>query len=179
MIGINDMNGMKKCCRCGEIKPLSEYYINRKNKGGLDYHCKKCHKEHNKKYPRPASYMRDYYAKNKKRMLYQEKEYHKRRPDVRKRASRKYRMKIKSQCFTHYGGNPPKCACCGESQYEFLSIDHINNDGAKQRRELNGMNIYLWLIKHDFPEGYQVLCMNCQFGKRINDGVCPHEKEIK
>lgn len=26
----------------------------------------------------------------------------------------------------------------------------------------------------NYPEGYQVLCYNCNCGKSINNGICPH-----
>lgn len=71
-----------------------------------------------------------------------------------------------------YGG--PVCACCGETIYEFLTIDHMNNDGADHRRAI-GQHLYRWLIENDYPEGFQVLCMNCNYGKQRNGGVCPHK----
>lgn len=32
----------KKCSRCGEDKPLSEFYINRQARDGLTCYCKSC-----------------------------------------------------------------------------------------------------------------------------------------
>ena len=49
--------------------------------------------------------------------------------------------------FEHYG---LECACCGESTYEFLEIDHINGDGASHRRAIGVSVIYRWLIRHEF-----------------------------
>jgi hypothetical protein len=69
------------------------------------------------------------------------------------------------------------CACCGESNTKFLSIDHINNDGASHRRSLglkNGSGLYKWLKKEKYPSGFQILCFNCNLGKQINGGMCPH-----
>lgn len=71
-----------------------------------------------------------------------------------------------------YGG--AQCACCGESTYAFLTIDHIDEDGAKHRAAI-GQHVYRWLIENDFPPGFQVLCMNCNWGKHRNGGVCPHK----
>jgi hypothetical protein len=31
-------------------------------------------------------------------------------------------------------------------------------------------------VRNGFPPGYQVLCMNCNHGKRMNNGVCPHKE---
>lgn len=74
------------------------------------------------------------------------------------------------------------CKCCGVFELSFLSIDHINNDGAIHRREIFGNNgsrkdIYSWLRRNNFPipDRLQVLCFNCQWGKRLNKGVCPHQ----
>jgi hypothetical protein len=97
------------------------------------------------------------------------------------RAKRKYFMKLRLEVLTHYGGNPPKCACCGETIIQFLTIDHINNDGAEHRKQISGSSrkcsghhMYQWLKKNNYPNEFQVLCMNCNFGKRMNDGICPH-----
>jgi hypothetical protein len=87
---------------------------------------------------------------------------------------REYRLKIRNQVFDHYGW---KCSCCGESHPEFLTIDHINNDGAEHRKKIETNYIYLWLIQNNFPEGFQTLCMNCNFAKELY-GSCPHKKEI-
>lgn len=88
--------------------------------------------------------------------------------------------RLREQTFAAYGGW--KCACCGETQRDFLTIDHINNDGGKLRKAgtygkqgVGGIFMYRWLRKNGFPEGFQVLCMNCQVGKARNKGVCPHQ----
>jgi len=70
------------------------------------------------------------------------------------------------------------CQCCGESVYEFLAIDHVNGDGAKHRKEIGERNLYRWLIKNNFPSGFQVLCHNCNFAKG-HYGKCPHQMEEK
>jgi hypothetical protein len=74
-----------------------------------------------------------------------------------------------------YGG---RCACCGEDQMEFLSIDHIFNDGGKLRREgkeATGRRFYKQLKDQGFPQGrLQVLCHNCN-GAKGYYGICPHE----
>lgn len=90
---------------------------------------------------------------------------------------KKSERKLKLEVFIHYGGSPPKCACCSETEFVFLSIDHINGGGSKHRREIR-KSIYRWLKHNNFPEGYQVLCFNCNEGKRIK-GICPHQEEIE
>jgi len=77
------------------------------------------------------------------------------------------------KALIHYGGILPMCACCGEKHVEFLTIDHIKNDGAKHRKQIKGTSIYGWLERNDFPEGFQVLCRNCNWAKCF--GNCPHD----
>lgn len=81
---------------------------------------------------------------------------------------------IKERVFAHYG---LECVCCGESEIVFLTIDHMNNDGAEHRREIgrSGIRFYRWLTKNGLPDGYQTLCFNCNVGRYINGGVCPHK----
>lgn len=77
-----------------------------------------------------------------------------------------------------YGGR--FCSCCGETNIKFLTIDHINNDGAEHRRSnknRGGNSFYRWLKTHDYPPGYQVLCWNCNCGRACNGGICPHEEQ--
>lgn len=35
-------NGMKKCSRCGEVKPLSQFRHDKNQPNGYDYNCKSC-----------------------------------------------------------------------------------------------------------------------------------------
>lgn len=84
------------------------------------------------------------------------------------------RHRIKRELLTLYGG---ACACCGEYTIEFLSIDHVNRDGGKERKE----GFRLWHLLDRYKEtgvidsSYQILCMNCNFSKGIH-GYCPHHK---
>lgn len=91
--------------------------------------------------------------------------------------SRLQHQRNKDAVFEAYGGY--KCACCGEEEQSFLSIDHIDNDGHIQRKNkdysCSGTGFYSWLRKNEFPPNFQVLCMNCQIGKHKNGGVCPHQ----
>ena len=87
-----------------------------------------------------------------------------------------YRATVKVEAFNTYGG--PICICCGETEMDFLSIEHRNGDGAEHRRKIGRVNMYSWLKANDYPQGLglEVLCMNCQTGRRLNSGRCPHEK---
>ncbi len=76
--------------------------------------------------------------------------------------------------MAHYGS---ACACCSEADPRFLTLDHINNDGAAHRREMGvkGSAFYLKIRRLGYPSGLQALCWNCNMGKALY-GVCPHQK---
>ena len=84
------------------------------------------------------------------------------------------RIKQKLTIIQHYGG---KCMFCGETDMIVLSIDHIDGDGTKHRKQLRnqGTILYRWLIKNNYPTGFQVLCFNCNFRKYLNGGICPNK----
>ncbi len=84
------------------------------------------------------------------------------------------RRKNKANIIGHYGGI---CNCCGEKRMQFLTIDHIDGGGHKHRNSLksDGTTFYRWIIKNGFPTGFQVLCLNCNMGRYLNGGICPHK----
>jgi len=87
--------------------------------------------------------------------------------------SKEQHRKYRGLVLEYYGSI---CACCGEAQKEFLSIDHINGGGYKHRKEvgaLGGSGFYRWLINNNYPEGYRVLCHNCNLSLG-HYGYCPH-----
>src|SRR5579871_444113 len=79
----------------------------------------------------------------------------------------------------HYG---KVCACCGESNPSFLTIDHVNNDGYVERsskKDCTGPSWYARIIRRGFPADLQILCYNCNMGKARCKGVCPHKLLIQ
>ena len=79
-------------------------------------------------------------------------------------------------CLIHYGGDPPKCACCGEMEAQFLAVDHLNGGGSKHRKTIKG-TLHRWLIRNGFPSGFQILCHNCNLAKS-HYGKCPHKANV-
>jgi hypothetical protein len=96
----------------------------------------------------------------------------------------RHNIKVRSDAFNAYGG---KCACCGETEHEFLVIDHVKNDGAAHRKELrpdrprgaSGQDFYRWLRDQGYPQDgrFQVLCANCNLAKMRARG-CPHQRDV-
>lgn len=77
----------------------------------------------------------------------------------------------KRTVYEHYGN---KCVCCGEVEEAFLTIDHINNNGAEHRKKVHSGRFYRWIIENNYPNDLQILCHNCQWGRR-KCGICPHQ----
>ena len=73
-----------------------------------------------------------------------------------------------------------RCACCGETERAFLAIDHIGGGGNAHRREIGGGGTRLaqWLKVNGYPEGFRVLCHNCNQAT-ANGRECPHAKSLK
>lgn len=75
---------------------------------------------------------------------------------------------IQEEVLKAYGG---VCTCCGELSIEFLSIDHIGGYVGTGPRK--GSALYRWLKHYNFPVGFRILCMNCNFCLG-HHGYCPH-----
>jgi hypothetical protein len=84
---------------------------------------------------------------------------------------------LRDEMLAAYGQS---CACCGEDTREFLTLEHLRGDGAKWRRKVGGgVNMLRYLRKKGWPkDGLAILCFNCNSGKHINGGICPHETAV-
>lgn len=114
------------------------------------------------------AYLKAYREEHREERNAKKREYYYAHRDEMTKQSREYNQKRKEKVLAHYGR---QCACCGESNIAFLTMDHINNDGYRTRKE--SVHLYVWLIKNNFPEGFQTLCYNCNCGRRHD--VCPHK----
>lgn len=112
----------------------------------------------------PSKWLREH---QEEKRLYNKQYYQEHREEILQRHkvnSRIYCRDLKWEILVHYSENGyPACKMCGEQRLPCLSIDHINNTKIKGHR--SGFYLYMWLRKNGFPEGFQVLCMNCQFLK--------------
>lgn len=86
------------------------------------------------------------------------------------------RRSDRMEALRAYGGDRPSCACCGESCLIFLALDHINGGGHRHRKETGGGGFYIWLRRNGYPAVFRILCHNCNMGRQLNGGVCPHEE---
>ena len=83
----------------------------------------------------------------------------------------KRREKIKRIIREHYGN---KCACCGENNPLYLTLDHIDGGGREHRKlDKTANDLWMWVYKKDFPNGYRLLCYNCNLSIGFFE-YCPH-----
>lgn len=85
-------------------------------------------------------------------------------------------VRYRLEAIAHYSKGENVCACCNENIVRFLTIDHIEINGAEHRRQYKINHIARWLKKMKYPKGFQVLCFNCNLGRAHNKGICPHKK---
>lgn len=86
----------------------------------------------------------------------------------------KYALRDKTKVIENYGYI---CVECKEDRIERLIIDHSNNNGVQQRRQLKyhtGVRMYRWIIKNNYPKnlGLQILCFNCNRNKLLIKNIC-------
>jgi hypothetical protein len=113
-----------------------------------------------------------------------QKEYQKKNDDQRLKVLQGYSKRLSNSDI-------PCCNCCGLNNYlDFLAIDHVL--GKKQMdsvpelvkigysSKLKESHLYQWIVDNDFPEGFQILCHNCNFAKGYprNNGKCPLENKL-
>ena len=125
------------------------------------------------------AYHRSWYAKNKEKLKpilneRAKKDYWNKR-EFKQKQAKGYRDKIKDEFFLEYGN---KCACCGEVERAFLTLEHINRDG-KLHRDTVGHTVTSQLRdlkKRGWPKGdYEILCFNCNRAT-WEQGICPHRR---
>jgi len=86
-------------------------------------------------------------------------------PDLVAIKNRKMTERRKLLVITHYGNGKAQCVKCGFTDIRALTLDHIDYCGANHRGK-KGQVLYSFLLRNNYPDGFQTLCMNCQWIKR-------------
>jgi len=126
---------------------------------------------------RERAYKESYEAKYPGKIKRRQDEYRAKNREQLNAKNRMWQEKQRKIVLEHYGGEKSHCSCCGEEHLEFLTIDHINGGGNKHREEIGQGGLYRWLIKNNFPDGFRILCLNCNWSIGIR-GYCPHDHPL-
>lgn len=137
------------CSKCGEAKPATQEFFYRESKYNpavrLAAQCKICRDKT----------IHAWNVKNR---------------DRKRRVSKEWFARLKAGVIQAYGG---RCACCGETIPEFLTLEHLRRDGKAHRRSV--AYVYLDLKRRGYPQDdYTLLCWNCNEAVRWGD-QCPHQ----
>lgn len=161
--------------KTAELTPAQRYY--RKNRAGHIEVVMASHRKGNPGYEKHLKAQREYYWRHRdERIAYTQDFYRKNaRRLSRKNAAFKGHVR---RTVRAYLGN--KCVCCGETEQEFLSVDHVRNNGAKHRRE-KGREAWMWEVWKAIKDKrivteYALMCFNCNFSKHFGKGVCAHKR---
>lgn len=150
---------MKRCPKCNLQKSLEEFY--RRSNGGPTSWCKLCTRQRDKE--------RVSTPEGREKLRERQRIWAKRNPEKVKARRKRQRLRDRKAIIDAYG---KMCECCGEDEPMFLTIDHID---GREPDHPDRTNLYRYLIREGFPKGnYRLLCYNCNCGRQINGGTCPH-----
>jgi len=107
-----DSIAYERCRCCGEHKPICEFAKNKKRKSGVYIYCRSC-------------LSKKYYAKKGVDAK-----------NIRKKIGVR---NMRDEAIRILGG---KCSRCGFDDFRALQIDHINGDGAEERRVISQWKVY-------------------------------------
>jgi len=196
-------HAMKRCRKCGEVKPAGRFTRDRSKRDGYRGSCKECDRESDRRRyqehrdeklegfrqyyldngPALREYQRQYRAAHPEKIRERDQRYQRENRETIAATQRRWedanREKIREgqrrrvagyreAVLEHYGR---ACACPGCYSAENLGIDHVNGDGRQHRAELFGGRrpgsgrFHYWLIKNNFPSGFQTLCSRCNTSK--------------
>lgn len=137
-------------------------------------------------------------AKDPERAKARKKRYVEQNPEKRRESILKYDSTHKEEAKSYYMANQDHiksrvkanairhrenfllmygnaCECCGETQKEFLTIDHIHGQKGNSVKD-RGTDAYRKATESYRPDLYRVFCMNCNFATRFDGSVCPHQQ---
>lgn len=121
----------KLCAKCGTVKPISEFGLNKSKKDGLQSHCKECVKK----------YKKQHYTENRQYYLDKSKTY--------RQTCREKLDNYKSQLV---------CSECGETRWWLLDFHHPNP--SEKEGEISKLFGSPNKLKREL-EKCIVLCANC------------------
>jgi hypothetical protein len=134
---MNERRSQKLCCRCGELKDLSEFTFKNLAKAILHSYCRACH----------AAWNREHYLRNKAAYIATA-----RRNNARYDADNLRRLVDYLLCHP--------CVDCGEADVVVLEFDH--RDRSTKRAAVGSiLNNRSWLIVEAEIAKCDVRCANC------------------
>jgi hypothetical protein len=126
---------IRKCYRCGELKPVHEFAWRRKKRDQRDSFCRPCR----------SAYGREHYEANRQRYIDQAAE-------VKRRLRRERTLYL----IEYFKAHP--CVDCGEADPIVLEFDHLRDKSFAIGRALTRRR---WEAILEEMEKCEVVCANC------------------
>jgi hypothetical protein len=134
-MGERMLDEVKRCSRCGETKPLSEF--NRKDSGRLQSFCRRCN----------SAYLKEHYRKNRAYYL----------AKTRKN-KRVAKINARTYILKYFETHP--CVDCGETDPIVLQFDHVRGEKATEVSTLLGPGFSVEKVEAEIAK-CEVRCANC------------------
>ena len=156
-------------------KNAKKFRVSRKRwrKANYEKYLESARRSYRKRRKQVLQDKKKYYVKNREKILEKIKNERILHPEIARAKDHEKHRRLKLAICQAYGG--PICKCCGETEFDFLSLDHTQNNGSEHRKQVHAASLYSWLKRKKFPPGFQVLCLQCNFAKGMH-GTCPHER---
>jgi hypothetical protein len=125
-------------------------------------------KEKNKKY------QKQFRSDNQEKLNTESRKYHHENretllPKMRLRGGKRM-LQLKVDAISHYSNGKNRCKICGIKEIEFLTLDHIEGrENVEHPKKMSGHQLCYWLKKRNYPPICQVLCMNCNWLKQLDE----------
>jgi hypothetical protein len=126
---------LRKCYRCGELKPIDEFSWRRKARGRRDSFCRPCR----------SAYGKEHYAANRQRYI-----------DQAQIVTQRIRLTRTRYLIEYFVAHP--CVDCGETDPIVLEFDHLRDKRFEISAALHGRN---WEAILEEIEKCEVVCANC------------------
>ena len=156
-LGTHDrLTELVRCTKCGEKKSRDSFADDPRKKNGLTSWCCLCRDNRKKQWDRDH-------------------------PELVDAARKRHRAKLKAQVYAKFGNrcNNPECSTPGGcTDVRCLQIDHVHNDGHKERRPNGSRPRYRILREalNDTEGRFQLLCANCNTIKAWENRCRPDPK---
>lgn len=159
-----------KCRDCGTELTNKNWWLSSQNQN--EYMCKDCRKK----------YQQSQYKKHRETRIKDSTIWNNNNAARHSKIQKKMERKVKFVTFVAYTpqedrikGDFPRCHKCGFSDIRALSLDMIKGGHRASGLPFGGTKLYRLLRKQDYPDGWQVLCMNCQYIKREENQELRHK----
>ncbi len=135
MCSMRDVAKLRKCYRCGELKPADEFAWRRKAMGQRDSFCRPCR----------SAYGKEHYVANRQRYIDQAR-------------IQKQKLMLERTTYLIKFFKTHACVDCGETDPVVLEFDHLRDKSFAIGPELSRRS---WQSILDEMEKCEVVCANC------------------